>query len=131
MKKSVVLVSLIFIASLLWAQNSYSLEKICESLSSHPITTGDFIQTKKIQTNGRKLKSTGTYIISPDGIVWSTEKPIYSSLILTKTAVVQIAANGKKSVLSGNDNQIFTNSIQMRQRFLYHNTSAPSPQLFE
>lgn len=109
MKKILCLLSLIFITTVLFAQNVHSLDSVCESLASHPNTTGDFTQIKTIQTNGRKLKSTGKFIISPDGILWSTEKPVFSSLILTNTAVVQTAANGKKTVLSGKDNQIFKN----------------------
>lgn len=92
----------------LYAQ-THSLESVCKSLASKPNTTGDFTQTKTIQTNGRKLKSSGKYIISTLGIYWKTEKPFPSSLILTEDAMIQIAANGKKSVMSGKDNQIFAN----------------------
>ena len=38
-----------------------------------------------------------------------TEKPFPSSLILTEDTMVQISANGTKSVMSGKDNQIFAN----------------------
>lgn len=106
MKKILIISLLLFISPLLFSQ---TLESVCESLSSHPNTSGDFIQTKTLQTNGRKLKSTGKYIICPQGILWRTEKPVPSSLILTKDAMVQISANGNKSVMSGKDNQIFAN----------------------
>ena len=86
-----------------------SLDTVCKSLASHPNTTGDFTQVKTLQTNGRKLTSTGKFIFSTEGILWRTEKPFPSSLILTKDTMVQIAANGKKSVMSGKDNQIFAN----------------------
>lgn len=109
MKKSICLLSFIFITAILFAEKPGTLYSICESLASNPNTTGDFTQIKTIQTNGRKLKSTGKFIIGTDGILWSTEKPIYSSLVLTKTAVVQTAAKGKKTVLSGKDNEIFKN----------------------
>lgn len=92
----------------LYAQ-SHTLESVCKSLASKANTTGDFTQTKTIQTNGRKLKSSGKYIISNLGIYWKTEKPFPSSLILTENAMIQISANGTKSVMSGNDNQIFAN----------------------
>ena len=109
MKKKILFIFLILIIYSLSAQQLQSLESVCASLASRPNTTGDFIQTKTLQTNGRKLKSTGKYIICPEGILWLTEKPVPSSLILTKTAMVQISANGKKSVMSGTDNQIFAN----------------------
>lgn len=86
-----------------------TLENVCVALASRPNTTGEFTQTKSIQTNGRKLKSTGQFIISDYGILWKTEKPFPSSLILTKDTMVQVAANGNKSVMSGKDNQIFSN----------------------
>ena len=92
----------------LTAQNK-TLESVCKSLASHPNTSGDFTQIKTLQTNGRKLVSSGKFIFSQQGILWQTEKPFPSSLILTKDAMVQIAANGKKSVMSGKDNQIFAN----------------------
>ena len=92
----------------LTAQNK-TLESVCKSLASHPNTSGDFTQIKTLQTNGRKLVSSGKFIFSQQGILWKTEKPFPSSLILTKDAMVQIAANGKKSVMSGKDNQIFAN----------------------
>ena len=109
MKKQII--SLLFLTtSLLFAQNvSPTLESVCAALSSRPNTVGDFTQTKTLLTNGRKLKSTGKYIICPQGILWKTEKPVASSLILTKNTMVQISANGNKSVMNGKDNQIFAN----------------------
>ena len=86
-----------------------TLEGVCASLSSHANTSGDFTQIKTLQANGRQLKSTGKYIICPEGILWRTEKPVPSSLILTKDVMVQISANGNKSVMNGKDNQIFAN----------------------
>ncbi|MCR4630676.1 MAG: outer-membrane lipoprotein carrier protein LolA, partial [Treponema sp.] len=56
-----------------------------------------------------QLKSSGKFIISTIGIMWKTEKPFPSSLILTKDSMIQIAANGNKSVMDGKDNQIFAN----------------------
>ena len=109
MKKKLSLIILTLITCAAFAQPAATLEGVCSSLASRPNTTGDFIQTKTLQTNGRKLKSNGKYIICPEGILWRTEKPVPSSLILTKTAMVQISANGKKSVMSGRDNQIFAN----------------------
>lgn len=110
MKKIFSYIMLLLFASSLFAQaDSITLEAVCSSLAAHSNTTGDFIQTKTLQTNGRKLKSTGKYIICQEGILWRTEKPVPSSLILTKTAMIQISANGNKSVMNGADNQIFEN----------------------
>ena len=92
----------------LFAQTA-SLEEVCKKLSSNQNTMGDFTQIKTLQTNGRKLTSTGKFIFCPLGILWQTETPFPTSLILTKDSMIQIAANGKKSVMSGKDNQIFAN----------------------
>ena len=110
MKKPSLFLLTFFFITLLYAQSaSVTLDTICASLSAHPNTTGDFTQTKTIKTNNRKLKSSGQYIICGQGILWSTEKPVASKLILTKDTMVQIAANGSKSVMNGKDNQIFSN----------------------
>ena len=111
MKRTILISLLLFTAAFLFSQNTFtpSLDTVCESLASNPNTTGDFTQTKLLLTNGRKLKSTGKYIICPDGIVWQTEKPVASSLVLTKETMIQITAAGKKSVMNGKDNQIFAN----------------------
>ena len=109
MRKVFTILILCLSYSLFAQTNSVTLETICASLASHPNTTGDFTQTKTLQTNGRKLKSIGKFIFCQEGILWCTEKPVPSSLILTKEVMVQIAANGNKSVMNGKDNQIFAN----------------------
>lgn len=116
MKKSLFFISSLFLVFMhfsfnLFAQSadSISLEMLCKSLAANPNTTGDFAQTKTILTNGRSLKSSGKFIISTYGIMWKTEKPFPSSLILTENKMIQIAANGNKSVMNGDDNQIFAN----------------------
>lgn len=110
MKKTFAFVMLtLFCLAGLQAQSSLSLESVCASLAVRPNSTGDFIQIKTINANGRQLKSSGKFIISTIGIMWKTEKPFPSSLILTKDSMIQIAANGNKSVMDGKDNQIFAN----------------------
>ena len=41
--------------------------------------------------------------------MWKTLKPFPSNLIVTENAMIQIAADGKKNVMSASDNQIFQN----------------------
>lgn len=84
-----------------------SLESVCNKLAEHPYTTGDFIQTKTISSTGRSLKSNGNFIFSLEGIMWKTVKPFPSSMIVTTKSVIQVAADGKKSVIDVSDNQIF------------------------
>lgn len=106
MKKIVTLISMTFLALCLYAQD-LTVQGICAGLSKHPNTTGEFVQIKTINANGRQLKSTGNFIISLDGIMWKTLKPFPSSLVITKEAMIQTGANGQKTVMSGTDNQMF------------------------
>lgn len=105
--KKIVTVFIISILSFGLFAQSLSVKQICQGLSEHPNTTGDFIQIKTINANGRQLKSSGNFIISLDGIMWKTLKPFPSSLVITKTAMLQTGANGQKSVMNGADNAIF------------------------
>lgn len=89
-----------------------SLRSVCEGLSKTPNTTGDFLQIKTVNSNGRQLKSSGKFIIAKEGIMWKTLKPFPSSLVITENAMIQTAGDGTKSVMNGSDNQIFQNIAQ-------------------
>lgn len=112
MKKLFVLLAVLFSfgtgGTALVAQQM-TLSSVCAGLSKHPNTTGDFTQIKTINANGRQLKSTGKFIISNQGIMWKTQKPFPSSIVITKDKMIQTAADGKQTVMSGSDNQIFKN----------------------
>ena len=99
------LISTLFICNVFSAE----LKSVCDGLSKTPITKGDFTQIKTINAKGRTLKSSGKFIISLEGIMWKTLKPFPSNLIVTENAMIQIAADGKKNVMSASDNQIFQN----------------------
>ena len=99
------LISTLFICNIF----SADLKSVCDGLSKTPITKGDFTQIKTINAKGRTLKSSGQFIISLEGIMWKTLKPFPSNLIVTENAMIQIAADGKKNVMSASDNQIFQN----------------------
>ena len=72
---------------------------------------GSFVQTKTIKTNGRQLKSYGTFIICPLGIMWNTKKPFPSRLVITKQKMLQTGGDGKVTVMNGSENQIFKNKF--------------------
>lgn len=84
-----------------------SLESVCEGLASHPYTTGNFTQVKTMKANGRSLKSSGTFIFGLDGIMWNTTKPFPSTLAVSKTQIIQTAADGSTSIIKAEDNEIF------------------------
>lgn len=105
-KKLLILVSLLSAASALFAAGT-TMEDVCNKLAKHPITKGEFIQTKTIKATKRALKSSGEFIFSLDGIMWKTLKPFPSSMIVTTKSVIQVAADGSKTVIDVSDNQIF------------------------
>lgn len=86
-----------------------SLDQVCNQLSQHPITKGDFVQIKSVNTakGKRDLKSSGTFIFGVDGIMWKTVKPFPSSMVVTRTAIIQTAADGKQNIIDGKDNATF------------------------
>lgn len=108
MKKIFLFLTALSLSIFVYAQN-VTLEDVCKGLSLKENTTGDFTQIKTINSNGRKLRSTGKYIICPEGIMWNTLKPFPSKLVITKTQMIQTGADGKQTVMSSSDNQIFEN----------------------
>ena len=81
---------------------------VCATLSAHDIQKGDFTQTKYVSKLNRNLVSSGAYLIArQDGMVWQTKKPFPSTMTVTKSAVIQTAASGKKSVLVSGSNPTF------------------------
>lgn len=104
-------------------KNSFSfVDTICQGLAENKNTTGTFTQTKVISQSGRKLKSTGTFIISSYGIMWKTEKPFANTLIITEDKMIQTTASGNKSVLDGSENQIFKSISSVLQSIFMGNT---------
>lgn len=114
-----------------------TFDSVCSSLAKHPIMTGDFTQVKTIAAVNRQMKSNGTFIFSLDGIMWKTEKPFPSTMVVGMTSVVQTLANGKKNVIDASSNQIFTsisttlssmfsgNAETLKSNFNVNFTSAP------
>lgn len=90
------------------AQN-VTMESVCEQLSQHTHTTGNFEQIKVIKKmKNRKIKSYGTFIFSTEGIYWNTKKPVTSTMIINSSAMTQIS-NGKETVTSIEGNDTFKN----------------------
>lgn len=95
-------------ASSVFAAGGMTFDTVCARLAQHPNTTGDFTQVKKIAAANRFLKSSGTFIFSLEGIMWKTEKPFPSALVVGMTSVIQTTPDGKKNVIDASSNQIFT-----------------------
>lgn len=106
MKRSILaVISALFFISVV---NAESFDSVCKKLALHPNMTGNFTQVKTISAVNRSMKSSGTFIFSLDGIMWKTEKPFPSTMIVGMTSVKQTLANGKETVIDASSNQIFT-----------------------
>lgn len=88
--------------------NAETFDSVCKNLSGRPNMIGNFSQVKTISAVGRSMKSSGTFIFSLDGIMWKTEKPFPSTMVVGMTSVKQTLANGKETVIDASSNQIFT-----------------------
>lgn len=88
--------------------NAETFDSVCKNLAKHPNMTGNFSQVKTISAVNRSMKSSGTFIFSLDGIMWKTEKPFPSTMVVGMTSVRQTLANGKETVIDASSNQIFT-----------------------
>lgn len=88
--------------------NAETFDSVCKNLAKHPNMTGNFSQVKTISAVNRSMKSSGTFIFSLDGIMWKTEKPFPSTMVVGMTSVKQTLANGKETVIDASSNQIFT-----------------------
>ena len=92
----------------LTAETAPIFAQVRSSLAAHAVQKGDFTQTKHIARLNRDLASSGAYLISrDDGIVWQTKKPYPSTMTVTRRAVIQTAASGKKTVLQAGGSQAF------------------------
>lgn len=100
----------VLISALLFgaAASAETFESVCSNLAKHPNMTGNFTQVKTIAAVNRQMKSSGTFIFSLDGIMWKTEKPFPSTMVVGMTSVIQTLANGKQNVIDASSNQVFT-----------------------
>ena len=96
----------LFFSSVVFGQ-SFTLENVCSKLAEHPNMKGDFSQVKTIKKVNRSLKSSGKFIFSLDGIMWQTEKPFPSSIVVGMTSIVQTMPDGSKNIIDASSNQIF------------------------
>ena len=105
-KISVIAASMLFVCAGLCAQN-FTLDDVCASLTKHAVTTGNFVQKKTSASLKKPLTSSGTFIISREGILWNTKKPYASQMAVTESKIIQTLPSGKKTVMDGSSNEIF------------------------
>ena len=109
MKKNLLtLISFLMMSFSLAAQN-FTFDDVCRKLSENPNMTGDFVQEKNLKNSSRPMKSSGKFIFSPDGLLWKTEKPFSSSMVVTKKFIRQTNSKGVSNVQDISQDQIFSN----------------------
>jgi len=116
----ILLIYLFFISSSLWAQedvfrhplgqqNTAAFNTAFANLAQKPIIKGNFEQEKFLNRFDRSLMSFGNFIIAAEqGMVWETLKPFPSTMIMGKNFIMQSRPDGRKSVLSAQGNETFT-----------------------
>lgn len=70
---------------------------ICSGIARHKVMAGEFNQEKTVTNVNRTIKSSGNFLFCEKGILWQTQKPIQSSLVVTERKMVQTSRNGKKT----------------------------------
>ena len=100
---------ILFTAILLTASSLFaaSYKDACRVLQAEKTISGDFIQKRTIASNGRSLKSSGIFTVTPDEIIWETKKPVKNTVTVTKGKIIQTDSRGKSSELDGSENQVF------------------------
>lgn len=94
------------------------LERALAKVMDYEVASGDFKQTKIIPQKKRKFVSTGTFMISKkNGIIWKTQKPIFSELALNNGGIFERDSSGQSHMLLPKDNPIFTDLSRNIQSF--------------
>jgi len=116
----IIFLCLFFTISLLWAQEDVfrhplgpqtitAFNTAFANLAQKPIIKGNFEQQKYLNRFDRSLMSSGNFIIAAEqGMVWETLKPFPSTMILGKNFIMQSRPDGRKSVLSAQGNETFS-----------------------
>jgi len=79
------------------------LEEICRQVGG-AVVRGKFEQRRVIKRMGRVMVSSGRFVISPeDGMVWNTDSPFPSTLVMGLDFMVQSTPEGGKMWVEGND----------------------------
>lgn len=91
------------------AQSYDSFEELCNTVGKNKLLRGDFEMNQKNEKTGKKeVNSEGTFTLSADdGMIWFTEKPVKSVMVVTNNFVMQ-EINGKQRKIDGSKNQTFT-----------------------
>ena len=119
-KNKLLILCFLFVFSHVWAQEDVfrypltqqtrvTFDTVCANLAEKPIVKGNFEQEKHLNRLNRSLLSSGNFIIATKkGMVWETLKPFPSTMIMGNDFIMQLRPDGRKSVLSAQGNETFT-----------------------
>ncbi|MBO4700065.1 hypothetical protein J5690_10770 [bacterium] len=110
--KMLILFVTLFVTATLFPAEQPTFETICRQLASYRNTTGEFTQIKTTSLK-KSLKSSGSFILTRDGVVWKTLKPVPSKVAIIDAYMITTDAKGKKTVKSmlNSDTFMKVNSI--------------------
>ena len=110
--KMLILFVTLFVTATLFPAEQPTFETICRQLASYKNTTGEFTQIKTTSLK-KSLKSSGSFILTRDGVVWKTLKPVPSKVAIIDAYMITTDAKGKKTVKSmlNSDTFMKVNSI--------------------
>ena len=91
------------------AEAKPALQQSLSVLTNSQLTLGSFKQTRTIKKLNREFVSTGSFAIDRDaGILWDTQKPFASVMLVGDNSIVQWdAARDVKKTMSAKDNPVF------------------------
>ncbi|MCF0214859.1 MAG: outer membrane lipoprotein carrier protein LolA [Fibrobacteraceae bacterium] len=83
-------------------------EQVLKKFAESAVVQGNFKQIKYIKKISRSFEAEGTFLIAKDyGVVWNTEKPFKSTMIITQTQMIQKSASGMVSKMDASENAVF------------------------
>ena len=97
--KILVFLAVVFTLLPLFPAEKLTFETVCRQLASYKNTTGEFTQIKTTSLK-KSLRSSGTFILTRDGVVWKTLKPVPSKVAIIDAYMITTDAKGKKTVKS-------------------------------
>lgn len=107
LSKKIFLSFILLCSSSLFFAESLNLNSVCASLSKNAVTKGNFTQSKmvNISKSAREFKSTGNFLFCSKGIIWNTEKPFASRMIISESQISQTNSNEETTVITSGNNQ--------------------------
>lgn len=81
-----------------------TLGEIRIRLNAHPVVRAEFTQTRRIAALEKPLVTQGRFLVSRgEGVAWQIEHPYRSSYVLKQDSILEVAADGTRTVRGERD----------------------------